>query len=257
MKPTRATSGKRSEMTRSSAISARAQLTSASRIAAVDDLIKELLALFARLELDAGQLINRVELIHRARQVMRQTAPRFSELSDLLTLWHHGPKYLDSAGNPVPMKMSGGRNSFHKIASIAVPNVPAAELLRELVRLRAVRIDKNGIIHAKTRSLNIYEDKRLGALHTLSSLRGFINTLRHNLDSAPANSDQLFHRIAWNGEFDKQKIPQLKIWLRRHGQNLLDSIDIWMMNKTAPRSGARRKKAVRASVGIYLAVDDS
>ena len=257
MKPTRATAGKRSEMTRSSILSARAKLTSVSRNAAVDDVIRELLALFGRLGLDAGQIINRVEHIHHASHDMRETATRFSELSDVLTLWHKDPKYLDSAGNPVPMKMSDGRNSFRKIANKAVPNVPAAELLRELVRLRAVRIDKKGIINAKTRSLSIYEDKRLGALHTLSSLRGFINTLRHNLDSVPVNSDQLFHRIAWNGEFDKQNIPQLKIWLRRHGQNLLESVDIWMMNKTAPRSGARRKKAVRASVGLYLAVDDS
>lgn len=256
MKLTRLTAGKRSEVTRSRAISARAERTSALRDAAVDNLIKDLLALFGRLGLDAEQLINRVELIHQASHDMRQTAPRCSELSDLLTLWHQDPTFLDSAGNPAPMRMSGGRNSFRNIANLAVPNVPAAELLRELVRLRAVRIDKKGIIHAKTRSLNIYEDKRLGALHTLSSLRGFINTLRHNLDSAPANSDQLFHRIAWNGEFDKQKIPQLKIWLRRHGQNLLELIDIWMMTKTAPRRGPRRKNAVRASVGLYLAVDD-
>lgn len=256
IKLTRATAGKRSEMTQSGAISVRAELSSASRDAAVDDLIKDLLALFGRLGIDHGQLINRLEFLHHTSHNVRQTAPRFSELSDLLTLWHQDPTFLDSAGYPVPMRMSGGRNSFRKIANIAAPSVSEAELLRALVRLRAVRIDKKGIIHAKTRTLNIYEDKRLGALHTLSSLRGFINTLRHNLDSAPANSDQLFHRIAWNGEFDKQKIPQLKIWLRRHGQNLLELIDIWMMSKTAPRSGPRRKNAVRASVGLYLAVDD-
>jgi Family of unknown function (DUF6502) len=257
MSPPRSTSRRPSHSTQVIKILSCAEPAHILRDIAADNVIKDLLALFARLGLDAGQIIDRVELTHRADRDVPQPAPRFSELSSLLTLWHQDPKYLDSSGNPAPMKMSGGRKSFRKIANVAVPNVAAAKLLRELVRLRAVRVDKKGFIHAKTRTLSIYEDKQLGALHTLGSLRGFINTLHHNLDSAPANSDQLFHRIAWNGEFDKVKVPQLKIWLRRHGQNLLESVDIWMMDKTVPRGVTRRRKAVRASVGLYLSVDES
>lgn len=222
----------------------------------VDDVIKDLMALFGRLGLDAGHVIKRVKYIHRANRTNGQPITQLSGLSDLLTLWHQNPSFLDPAGNPAPMRMDGRRNSFRKIASIAVPNAPVTRLLRELVRLRAVRVDKEGIIHVRMRSLSIYEDKRLAALHTLNSLRGFINTLHHNLDSPPANSDQLFHRIAWSGEFDKRKIPQLKIWLRRHGQSLLESVDLWMMNQSNARNGKRPRKGVQASVGLYLSVDD-
>ncbi len=225
------------------------------RAVTVDDVVRDLLALFGRLGLDAGNLINRVKYVHHTRHAMRRSLAQLSAMSDLLTRWHQDPTFLNSTGNPQPLKMSGRRISFRRIAKIAVPSIPPVQLLRDLKRLRAVRVDDEGLIHARMRSLSIYEDKRLAALHTLNSLRGFINTLHHNLGSRPANSHQLFHRIAWNGDFDGRKLPQLKIWLRRHGQSLLESTDTWMMNQSVSRHIKRPKKAVQASVGVYLAVD--
>ncbi|MGA2776823.1 MAG: DUF6502 family protein [Steroidobacteraceae bacterium] len=230
------------------------------RAVTVDDVVRDLLALFGSLGLDAGHLINRVNYVDHTRRGWRQSSreslAQLSTMSDLLSLWHQDPSFVDSAGNPLPLKMSGRGISFRRIAAIAVPGIPAPQLLGELKRLRAVRVDSKGLIHARMRALSIYEDKRLAALHTLNSLRGFINTLHHNLGSPPANSDQLFHRIAWNGDFDRRKLPELKIWLRRHGQNLLESVDIWMMSQAASRPAKRAKKAVQASVGLYLSVDE-
>jgi hypothetical protein len=223
----------------------------------VDDVIEDLLDLFGRLGLDAGHLISRAKDWNQPNRPAWKPLPQLSAIGDLLTLWHQDPGFLDSSGNPIPLKMTGRRGSFREIADRSVPSIPAIQILRELQRLRAVRVDKKGLIHVRTRSLSIYEDKRLAALYTLNSLRGFINTLHHNLESPPANSDQLFHRIAWNGEFDIQKIPQLKIWLRRHGQSLLESVDIWMLSQSNARTVKRPKKVVQASVGLYLAVGDS
>jgi uncharacterized protein DUF6502 len=262
MKPTRSENMKKAALTKSNATSARTKGTgsskqsiSALRYVTVDDVIKELLDLFERLGLDAGHLINRVRAMDISGRPMRRPHPQVSAISDLLTLWHQDPSFLNSAGNPKPVKMSGRRGSFREIAEKSVPNMPPTQLLRELQRLRAVRVDKKGLIHVRMRSLSIYEDKRLAALHTLNLLRGFINTLRHNLESPPSNADQLFHRIAWNGEFDMEKIPRLKIWLRRHGQSVLESADMWMMNQSNVGGLRRPKKRVQASVGLYLAVD--
>jgi len=92
-------------------------------------------------------------------------------------------------------------------------------LLIELERIGAVKSDANGYISVLMRSLPVYEDKHLAIQHTLISLDSFIRTLRHNLDSTASNSDQLFHRVAWNGDFDAREIPALKIRVKRHGQN--------------------------------------
>jgi hypothetical protein len=140
--------------------------------------------------------------------------------------------------------MTGSRASFAQLANRVVPNLDARWLLSQLERVRAVAIDENRLIHIKMRSLPVYEDKRLATQHTLTSLEGFIRTLRHNLDSAPSNSKQLFHRIAWNGEFSSKDLPKLKIRMKRNGQNFLESCDNWMTHKSksTARISKRRNK---------------
>jgi hypothetical protein len=88
-------------------------------------------------------------------------------------------------------------------------------------------------------------------------LDGFIKTLRHNLRSPPANSDQLFHRIARSGEFDPKEIPALKIRVKRHGQSFLESCDNWMSRRSRlKRKNTRSKqKPAYVSIGVYLSVD--
>ena len=130
-------------------------------------------------------------------------------------------------------------------------------LLSELERIGAVTIDSKGYIRVHLRTIPVYEDKHLAIQHTLISLDNFIKTLRHNLNSAPSNSDQLFHRVAWNGDLDPRNLQALKIRVKRHGQNFLESCDNWMTrrNKSSVRNLRKKRKPMQASVGVYLAVD--
>jgi len=184
--------------------------------------------------------------------------PNTLAISDLLTLWHQDVNYLDSAGKPLPLRMRSRRQSFRSLASKAVPNMTATQLLAELKRLKAVRVDKKGLIHVRQRSLRIYKDRRHRVIHTLNSLRAFINTLRNNLNTGPDKSKQLFHRVAWNTEFDIAQIPHLKIWLSRHGQSLLEAADSWML-KNSMKSGRAVNKtrcSTEVSIGVYLSVSN-
>jgi len=183
-------------------------------------------------------------------------APNTFAISDLLTLWHQDVNYLDSAGKPLPLRMRSTRGSFRSLANKTVPNMTAAQLLTELKRLKAVRVDDKGLIHVRQRSLRIYKDKRHRAIHTLNSLSGFINTLRHDLKSGLDNSEKMFHRVAWNREFDAAQIPNLKIWLERYGQALLETADAWMLRNSAKSGRTNKKKnaATEVSVGVYLSI---
>ncbi len=221
-----------------------------------DDLIRELLDLFDCLGLDSGQLVRRVSGVDRAQRNQVHNLPA-SVIGDLLTVWNQDSKYVDVYGDPMPIRMKGRIRSFSKLAQQCAPNMNENQLLLELKRLRAVRVDKDGFIHALSRSIPVYEDKRLAALHTLGTLHGFIRTLRHNLNSETSNSDQLFHRIAWNRQITAREVPRLKIWLKRHGQHFLESADNWMI-RNARRSEPKRrdgKDNAQVSIGLYLAVD--
>lgn len=223
----------------------------------VDDVIKDLLDLFGHLGLDAGHLAARVADLDPATIASRRLYPHASAIGELLTAWHQDPEYLDDVGNPSPIRMRAGRRSFRRLADKTVPNMDPKTLLSELERIGAVTIGGNGYIRVQMRSLPVYEDKHLAVQHTLVSLDSFIRTLRHNLDSAASNSDQLFHRVAWSGDLDAREIPTLKIRVKRHGQNFLESCDNWMRRRTKSTMDGSRKKGKPAQVfiGVYLAVD--
>lgn len=178
-------------------------------------------------------------------------------ISDLLTLWHQDPEYLDATGKPLPIRMRAGNPCFRSLAERSVPDMPPARLIRELTRLRAIRIDDRRYIHVRLRSLITYRDKRHTIIHTLNSLRGFINTLLHNIESAPSNTEPLFQRVAWNSGLDLKDVPRLKNWLQRHGQALLESADGWMMRRSgkAQPPSIRSRGTANVSVGVYLSIN--
>jgi hypothetical protein len=223
----------------------------------VDDVIKDLLDLFGHLGLDAGHLAARVVDLDPATLASRRLYPHASAIGELLTAWHQDPEYLDDLGVPKPIRMRTGRRSFRHLAEKTVPKMDPKTLLSELERIGAVTIDANGHIRVHMRSLPVYEDKSLAIQHTLISLDSFIRTLRHNLNSNASNADQLFHRVAWNGDLEAREIPALKIRVKRQGQNFLESCDNWMTRRSKSPANSSRKKRKRTQIfiGVYLAVD--
>jgi hypothetical protein len=227
------------------------------REVSVDDVIKQLIDLFDNLGIDASRLASRLSDLEVKKLTPRRLYPHIAAIGELLTCWHQNPSYLDETGNPVSIKMRARQRSFERLAKRSVPKLNPTRLLSELERVGAVSTDSAGFIRVQMRSLPVYEDRRLAIQHTLSLLDGFIKTLRHNLRSPPANSNQLFHRIARNGDFDPAEIAALKIRVKRHGQSFLESFDNWMSRRAIlkGKSAKTRRKSAYVSIGVYLSVD--
>jgi hypothetical protein len=223
-----------------------------------DDVLVVLLDLFGKLEIGASDLASRVNSIDPDLPVAHRLYSHTAAVGELLTEWHQNPKYLDESGAPVPIKLRGRGSSFHNLACASVPNLAPSTLLAELKRVGAVVLDRRRFVHVRMRSLPVYKDNQLAIQHTLMSLHSFIRTLRHNLDSDPSNTDQLFHRVAWNGAFDRKLIPLLKIKLKRQGQDFLESFDNWMMRKAkGNRKDVSRSDSDSVFIGVYLAIGDA
>jgi hypothetical protein len=229
-----------------------------SRNVTPDDVLAALLDLFGKLQIGASDLASRVNSIDPELLAAHRLYSHTAAVGELLTEWHQNPKYLDESGAPVPVKLRGRGSSFHSLALASVPNLEPSALLAELKRVGAVVLDKRRLVHVRMRSLPVYKDNQLAIQHTLMSLHSFIRTLRHNLDSDPSNTDQLFHRVAWNGTFDRKLIPMLKIKLKRQGQDFLESFDNWMMRKAkARRNDVRHNGSESVFIGVYLAIGDA
>jgi hypothetical protein len=176
-------------------------------------------------------------------------------IGEILSHWYRDSHYLDKHGAPKPLRISSRGPSFKKLAKTCLPGESTPEVLRALKRTGAIEIDQNGLIRPLRRTLTVFADPDLAIHHTFMALKGIVNTLKHNVMSRPTNIEQRFHRIAWSGELRPQDVPRLKVWINKHGQNFLESVDDWM--KIAPARGARssKRRYARASVGVYLDTD--
>jgi len=244
------------------------QITRATRIArskrlarprlkevSVDDVIKQLLELFDHIGVDPGKLASRFTHLKSKKIAPKLLYHHSSAIGELLTFWHQDSNFLDETGRPRPLRMRGARRSFRFLAEKSVPNMDPDQLLLELEKIGAVAIDTNGLVQVQMRSLPVYEDRRLAIQHTLTSLDSFIKTLRHNLNSARSNSDQLFHRVARNAAFDIHEIPALKIRIKRQAQSFLESNDNWMARRVKSGDKRSRSKVAQVAIGVYLSVD--
>ena len=184
--------------------------------------------------------------------------PSANIVGNLLTNWHQDVLYLDRFGEPVPLTFDGRPISFRALCRKVAPTIAPRQVLNELIKLRVVQRDPAGLISPTTRSLPMYSDSELATIQTIRALRDFADTLRHNLRTADSARDHLFFRMAWNGELPATKIPRLKIWLKRHGQELLESADNWMAD--AARGSSHRKRnygsKAQATIGIYMALKE-
>jgi hypothetical protein len=221
----------------------------------VHQVINDLFDLFDHLGIDVKRPVLRANAHKKLDRVLHPLYPYASALGELLTTWHQDSAYLDNFGNPKRIKIEGRRPSLASLAKSLVPSLKLDYLVDELARLGAITITGDEA-QVNMRSFPAYEDKDLAIEHTLTSLDGFIRTLRHNLDSKPSNSDQLFHRIAQRSDFDIREIPALKIRAKRHGQAFLESFDNWLIRKSAAKTAKSvgRHKKTKVSIGVYVSL---
>jgi len=222
-----------------------------------DQVIENLLGLFEDLGVGITQQLSGASNGRNRPPTTQTLYPYTSEIGEMLTYWHQNSQYLDENGDPARIRLTGKSPSFRHLAKLKAPKIDVSYLLSELERLGAVIIDESKFITVRMRSFPMYEDKRLAVQHTLNVLDGFIKTLRHNLHSSPSNSDQLFHRVASNQDFNTQEIPALKVRVKRYGQSFLESFDDWLMRKSLSRTRKTKRGTKRAkiSIGIYLSID--
>jgi hypothetical protein len=220
-------------------------------------MLKDLTNLLDALGISVKFKITKTKARHRTVAFEDGVQPYVFEIGEVLSFWHREPAYLDKAGNPRPLPPTGKILSFRSLVSIAGVGLSAKKILAELQKIDAVSVDADGNVHALRRSVPAFLDRDFAINHSFLALRGFIRTLQHNLDSRPSNVDQLFHRIAWNGAFNRGETSRLKNWITEHGESFLESIDDWMKKHSAPRSRRRSKgnATVNAAIGIYMAVD--
>jgi hypothetical protein len=186
-------------------------------------------------------------------QTTKAAVSEVDAAAQVLTLWFQDPAYLDSRGNPQPLRLRGSERSLEALARQGDPKLDVEKILAYLLRRPVLR---------RTGARYLPRDRALmlrgsGPPHHVGSLRALVamlSTLEHN--ARPRRSTPGWYEMAAvNARVPLSAIPAFDRWLRRQGNRLLEQAD----GKLHGYEQKRRKgeRTVRVGAGLYRIGDDA
>lgn len=203
--------------------------------------------------------INRRE-VAKQRELINATAtpaPHYvGSATRLLTGWHVDADYVDAAGAPRKIVVTGPAPSFEDLCRRYAGDIPATALLKELRAVGAVRGAGASQLEVLQRS---YMPLRLDEQKTLIGgdlIRTLAHTVVHDL-TCPPKSPLRFARFATNARVDARHAEEFRELMHQEGQAFLERIDDWLSRHEVPDAAPDDKTVVNLGAGVYHVQDDS
>jgi hypothetical protein len=228
---------------------------------ALDARAQEVVARFVRVLARCGCTPQHIaqEVLKACRRVPSSWAqPSKAAVSEMdaaahvLTLWFQDPAYLDSKGNPQPLRLRGGERSLQALARQVDPKLDVDKILAHPLR-RAVLRRSGARYLPRDRMLMFRGSGRPSHARSLRALLAMLRTLEHN--ARPRRSTPGWYEVfAVNARVPVSAVAEFDRWLRRHGNRLLEQAD----GKLHGYEQKRRKgeRTVRAGAGLYRIGED-
>lgn len=172
-----------------------------------------------------------------------------NRLARVLAGWFESPEYTDEEGRPRVLLVDGPEPSFEHLVHSFSGDIYPKIILDELLRVGAVRIQKDGSIRALARRYTLGGADAAALQQLGSAARDLFCTLEHNI-AAPAES-RLFDDSVVSIRLDSAAIPLFRQMLHRRGASFLQDVEGWISEReTTDKSGS-----VRAGVMVQMFVE--
>src|ERR1700730_1062241 len=166
------------------------------------------------------QLNGRQKLEGNARQY-RKLVRAYEDMGMIMSAWFSLPKFLDSAGHPLPLTAVRGSQSIPSLVRSSRVKISAA-LALDLLRLSpSVRIDARGNFVALKRVFLLpdFEIPRAALV-----IERYLDTLRRNFSAQENDTTLLLERNCHVPEIDLRKINPILRDIKGRGTAFMDSI---------------------------------
>jgi len=181
-------------------------------------------------------------------QTTQPAVPEMDAAAHVLTLWFQDPDYLDSRGNPQPLRLRGGQRSLEALARQVDPKLDVDKILAHLLRQAVLR--RSGARYLPRDRVLMFRGS--GAPYharSLETLVAMLSTLEHN--SRPRRSTPgWFERFAVNLRVPLAARASFLEWLLRYGNRLLEQADTKLHGYELKRK--KGEPTGRFGVGIYV-----
>ncbi len=183
------------------------------------------------------------------------SSSRRSPPSEVLHYWFTGDEYRTSEGVPMALPFSGEGKTFSTLVHYCAGDIPPGAMRAELVRIGAVREDREGKLEVQKRYFvpaNV-DDKLL--LGIKFGLRPLVSTLAYNTDPHHENSPR-FQRSVFTSMIHPDSLSEIQETIKgillRHSAELDDYLSGVEMSDEQ-LAGTR---SVTVGVGLYYFQDE-
>lgn len=208
----------------------------------------------ARIAITTGLTRQEVSrLVTQTEEEAGALAGRLGRVGRLLTGWHQDPEFTGPYGIPyeVPLDAVPGKRSFAELVRRYTSDVPAKEMLDELIRIGAATELGNGFYRVLARSY-IPSAADPAKFHAMSvAFTDLARTLDQNL--RPDEGEKIFERRVWapNG-VSVPAAAEFDVYVKDRGQQFLEMLDDWLASRETEAAPVAADSRVRVGVAVYM-----
>ncbi len=162
----------------------------------------------------------------------------------LMMAWHEDPRYAFTlAGTPYELEyeVSGTKPSFVALVREFAPGHDPKELLQELVRGGAARINpETNRIQAVSRAFIAQPYSKASVKRLERLLRNFTDTLYENFQTPEAEARRFERNVFADFAISEEAEEAFRTTVRTHAQPFLESLDKWLQEQPVAAENGRR-----------------
>jgi hypothetical protein len=164
--------------------------------------------------------------------------------------WWKDSDFCDANGDPAKLPLRGPRRSFAALVKRYAGDPRAATLLKELLRVKAVRRLPDGELEVLSRTFVTARWDNAGVEIVGERVRDLLDTLVHNLKHP---SRPRYARFVMNGQVDPRYVPLLIRDITQQAEVLADSFqDALQDPERTVRPTRAAQDAHRIGIGIFV-----
>jgi hypothetical protein len=168
-------------------------------------------------------------------------------LGDLMTTWLEEAPYIDEAGKPKVLPISGRGATFQSLAKRFLPKQSLAEVVALAMRCANVGTLPGG-------KIALYGDTMVNLAQTVLHIKQIVGTCLHNVQSGPQDSSMGRTERIVSQVISAEEFKHFLKVIRPQLHDLCERADRLLTVK-AGRKSAKPKSKAAAGIGIYVYYD--
>lgn len=176
----------------------------------------------------------------------------------VLRSWHRDPEYLDELANPIPLSLSGRKNSLSSLVRAQDPRANVTELVSEMHRTGLIKRLASHKYLPKTNAATISQMHPYAVDHVVKTVLRLVETVTRNMRLIDSKHP-LIERYAHVPDLDAKEAQAFAEFSRQQGVACLEAIEDWLEARRKGKSltvGKRKKHSISAGMHVFAYLED-